>query len=66
MVLFFLLICHTDQNIKSDHGYRQPAEYEPTKAIWMQWPNNTHKQDAPLEKVLYQMFKEITPYAQLN
>ena len=66
MVVFFSLSCHTDQKTKADYGYRQPAEYEPTKAIWMQWPKNTHKHDAPLEKVLYQMFKEITPYAQLN
>lgn len=66
MILFFSLSCKTDQMINANHGYRQPAEYEPTKAVWMQWPANTHKQDAPIEEVLFQMFKEITPYAQLN
>lgn len=66
MILFFLLSCETDQKINANHGYRQPAEYEPTKAVWMQWPANTHKQDAPIEEVLFQMFEEITPYAHLN
>ena len=65
-ILFFSLGCNTDQKINADHGYRQPAEYEPTKAVWMQWPRNTHKLDAPIEEVLFQMFKEITPYAHLN
>jgi len=65
-ILFFSLGCNSDQMINADHGYRQPAEYEPTKAVWMQWPRNTHKLDAPIEEVLFQMFKEITPYAHLN
>jgi len=66
LILFFSTSCYPSRQDTSDKTYRQTAEYEPTKAIWMLWPNVTHKQDLPIETVMFQMFREITPNADLK
>lgn len=45
----------------SAQGYRQHAEYEPTEAIWMLWPQVMYKQGFPNELVIIQMIQALAP-----
>lgn len=44
----------------------QRAEYEPTRVVWMQWPNYVHRADMPLEPLLLDMLAAIAPHAPIR
>jgi agmatine deiminase len=58
-----LCSCSRDREFSESDYFRQAAEYEPTRAVWMQWPNYIHKSDAPIEPLILSMIREISPYA---
>jgi len=49
------------------HGnFRQAAEYEPTGAIWLQWPRQSPLQDQPLDSLYFQLLREISSQAPIR
>lgn len=46
--------------------WRQHAEYEPTEAVWIIYPQIIHKRGFPNEKVIAEMMRAIAPYATIK
>ena len=63
-IIFFS--CVKNKEVSKVDYFRQSAEYELTKSIWMQWPNYTHKFNSPVEPLIISMIKEITPFASVQ
>lgn len=63
-IIFFS--CVKNKEVSKVVYFRQSAEYELTKSIWMQWPNYTHKFNSPVEPLIISMIKEITPFASVQ
>lgn len=54
------------QQIAAPGKWRQAAEYEPTKTVWMLYPQITHKQGFSNFQVQLEMMKAIIPSADIN
>lgn len=54
------------QQIAAPGQWRQCAEYEPTKSVWMLYPQITHKQGYNNFQVQLEMMKAIIPAATIN
>ncbi len=46
--------------------YRQHAEYEPTEAVWMLYPQIIHKRDFPTAAVTTEMIKALAPFVKIK
>ena len=47
-------------------SYRQHAEYEPTEAVWMLYPQIIHKRNFPTAVVTANMIKTLAPYVKIK
>lgn len=63
-----IIFCNhaNSQQIANPGKWRQAAEYEPTKAVWMLYPQITHKQGYSNFEVQFEMMKAIIPSVVIN
>ncbi len=54
------------QDLAHKPAYRQIAEYEPTEAVWLLYPQVTHKRAMPIEPVIANIVRAVAPYARIN
>ncbi|GAB3220655.1 agmatine deiminase family protein [Spirosoma arcticum] len=61
------MACQTStQQPAGSPAYRQVAEYEPTEAVWLLYPQVTHKKELPIEPVIATIIRAVAPYAHIN
>lgn len=65
-LLFSSLHYANAQQLAAPGKWRQSAEYEPTKAVWMLYPQITHKQGYSNFQVQLEMMHAIIPSADIN
>lgn len=55
-----------NNNLIVQNSFRQAAEYEPMDAVWMLWPQVTHKKSEPIPPVIISIIKSLAPYCKIK
>lgn len=63
LLLLLALFACRQKEVPPPAALVQRAEYEPTRAVWMQWPNYVHRADMPLKPLLLEMLAALAPHA---
>ncbi len=63
---FIILLLPLLTQAQTTGGFRQHAEYEPTQAVWMLYPQIIHKKDFPTAAVTAEMIKALTPFVNIK
>ncbi|MEW6182980.1 MAG: agmatine deiminase family protein [Bacillota bacterium] len=54
-------------NVKDDHSYVFPGEFEKQQAVWMQWPSEVYNAGSdPVNPVMVSVVKGLAPYTRVN
>lgn len=61
ITVFCCIYFFTNPSLAQSSSYRMHAEYESTEAVWMLWPQITHKRGYHNENVMVEMMKALTP-----
>ncbi len=56
----------TSSDTTTQPAYRQAAEFEPTSAVWLLWPNYDHKQGFSNAKVILDIMDALIPYSRIK
>lgn len=65
-ITFYLISCQNLTKKNTDNTFRQAAEYEPTEAVWLLYPQVTHKKSEFINAVTLQIIQALAPYTKIK
>lgn len=65
-IAFYLISCQNTTKKNTDNTFRQVAEYEPTEAVWLLYPQVTHKKSESITAVTLKIIQALAPYTKIK
>ncbi len=65
-IAFYVLSCQNPTKKNVENNFRQAAEYEPTEAVWLLYPQVTHKKSESITAVTLQIIQALAPYTKIK
>lgn len=65
-ILLNLASCQNPTKKNTENAFRQAAEYEPTEAVWLLYPQVTHKKSEPITAVTLEIIQALAPYTNIK
>jgi len=66
IILLYITSCQNPTKNKTQSNFRKAAEYEPTEAVWLMYPQVTHKKSEPITAVTLEIIKALAPYTKIK
>ena len=65
-IIFCLISCQNPAKKNTQNAFRQAAEYEPTEAVWLLYPQVTHKKSESINEVTLEIIQALAPYTKIK
>lgn len=65
-IAFYVLSCQNPTKKSTENTFRQAAEFEPTEAVWLLYPQVTHKKSESITAVTLQIIQVLAPYTKIK
>ncbi len=65
-ITFYVLSCQNPTKKSTENTFRQAAEFEPTEAVWLLYPQVTHKKSESITAVTLQIIQALAPYTKIK
>lgn len=66
IILLYITSCQNPTKINTSNNFRKAAEYEPTEAVWLMYPQVTHKKSESITAVTLEIIQALAPYTKIK